>query len=405
MRPIPFFVADRPRSLELLRFCEINKLPFKIGLMSHANTSKRFRMLFKEFEGENIIKMADSGVFSKDGCKYDYKDLFDIYECMGVDYGIIIDVLKDKDKTIESSQKAMKIYKDNHYKFKIVGVAQGKTMEEYLACYKKLKEIGYKYIAIGGLLKKIENSSRYVRVRNEEFLEKVIKNIREIYPNDWLFLLGCFHPKRIYLFKKYNIFGADYKGWILNYNPPSENERKTKSKDELKIDRFNQVKEYLYKNIFKYYFPKNKKLLIISCSKRKRSSLKKGPAIDIYDGPFFRLLRKYKLPNVDIFIISAKYGLIHFSNLIELYDLKMSTKIANAIKNDIMLKLKKILQENQYKEIVINLGKNYLRVIDWLEEENLKNYKIKITFLNGKIGERLQYIKKWLETEKKLHCN
>lgn len=218
--PIPFFVVDRPMSLELLRYCEIDKQEGVFGLMGHANTSERFQELFGEFKGNNIIKMADSGVFSKEGCKLNYKELFSIYERMKTEYGIMIDFLKDKKRTIKSARKAMKIYKKKRYSFKLVGVAQGNTTKEYLECYDTLKSIGFNHIAIGGLLKKNVNSARYVRVKDENFLKEVLEEIRSKHKNDWLFLLGCYHPKRYNLFKEFEVFGGDYKGWILNYKTP-----------------------------------------------------------------------------------------------------------------------------------------------------------------------------------------
>ena len=133
-KPIPFFVVDRPMSLDILRYCEINKQKGVFGLMGHANTSKRFQELFKNFCTDNIVKMADSGVFSKDGCKLDYEHLFSIYEGMGTEYGIMIDFLKDKERTIESAESAIEIYEKGEYPFKLVGVAQGNTTEDYMGC-------------------------------------------------------------------------------------------------------------------------------------------------------------------------------------------------------------------------------------------------------------------------------
>ena len=152
---IPFFVVDRPMSLELLKYCEIDKQKGVYGLMGHANTSKRFQKLFRDFKGNNIVKAADSGVFTKDGCKLHYKELFSTYERMGVEYGIMSDFLKDKDTTLRSAKEAIKIYNEKSYSFKLVGVAQGNTLEEYLECYEELKSLGFDYIAIGGLLKKL----------------------------------------------------------------------------------------------------------------------------------------------------------------------------------------------------------------------------------------------------------
>jgi hypothetical protein len=57
-----------------------------------------------------------------------------------------------------------------------------------------------------------------------------------------------------------------------------------------------------------------RRLLILACSQRKNPARGKLPAIDRYDGPAFRVLRKYSrdsaanLPTV--LILSAKHGLI-----------------------------------------------------------------------------------------------
>ena len=390
-------------SLKLLDFCEISKLPFKVGLMGHANTSKNFQERFREFRGKNIIKMADSAVFTKNGCTFDgYEKLFEIYENMGVEYGIMIDVLKNKNKTIKNAEKAIEVYESGNYNFNLVGVAQGNSIEEYLDCYEKLKELGFRYIGIGGLLKKIENSSRYVRVKDERFLRGVVKKVREKYPNDWLFLLGCFHPKRINFFRKYKIFGADYKGWILSYDPPTEEERKTREKEVLRKDRFTQIKKYLYNTVFPYYISQRKRLLLVSCSKRKRPLKGAIPAIDLYDGPQFRLLRRYlDIPNLDIYIISAKYGLIESSECIEFYDLKMTVKRAKELRDDVTRILKSILEKNLYTEVLINLGRDYLQVLDGFREKLINDHNCKVVMIEGRIGERLSKMKNWLESLKR----
>ena len=58
-----------------------------------------------------------------------------------------------------------------------------------------------------------------------------------------------------------------------------------------------------------------KYLLIISCSDRKIQTLGCLPAFELYDGSFYRILRKairegYFPNNLDILIISPKYGLL-----------------------------------------------------------------------------------------------
>lgn len=230
---IPFFVVDRPISLEILRDVMLKYPSIKIGLMTHALTSTNFMRKFNKFPkdrfyserekelSKNLIKMSDSGIFNKNGCNLTYEELFKRYETLGVEYGIIIDFLKDSEKTIKSALKGLKIYKQSKYNFKLVAVAQGGDLDEYLKCYNKLQEY-FEYIAIGGLLKKISNSARYVRVRDENFMYNILTIIRKDYSPDWLFALGCYHPSRHERFNEIGIWGSDYKGWIFNYTPRLE---------------------------------------------------------------------------------------------------------------------------------------------------------------------------------------
>lgn len=476
--PIPFFVVDRPISLELLKYCDINAQNAFFGLMGHANTTKNFQMAFRKFPSHNIIKMVDSGVFTKEGCKRDYKELFSIYEEMEADFGIIIDILKNKEMTLKSAQKAIDLYQNGNYKFGLIGVAQGNSINDYVECYSELKEMGYDHIAIGGLLKKAENTARYVRVKDEKFLEDVLKEIvnykKEIYPNKWLFTLGCYHPKRHNLLSKYNVFGADYKGWILNYKTPKdiidnlnkslvkiENEqvndknlsklinsrikllinlkdnKKEKQIIEAKIKiidkktliirkdianelnnneysamikkyerflkmnkkekqehRFDQVKAYLYKNVFSFF---KKYLLIISCSDKKSLSEGYKPAIDLYDGPFYKMIRKLDrqkgLEDFHISIISAKYGLLNAYDLIEEYNQKMTKNRANELNKSVTKELNAFLNDRGFEEILIGMGQLYRLTIDSI------NYQIPVEYANGRIGEKLSETKSWIEAK------
>lgn len=233
---IPFFVVDRPASLLILKGIFLKYSNIKVGLMSHAFVSKNFQNIFKEFPynipllyedetlnknedilAEHLIKMCDSGVFSKNGCYIDYEELFNIYEKMSVDYGIMIDALRDSRATIESAERALRAYNKRKYRFKLVAVAQGREIDEYLECYAKLQS-NFEYIAVGGLLKKIENSARYVRIRDEVLLYKVLYSIKKEFSPNWIFALGCYHPSRHKKFEELGVWGSDYKGWIFNYD-------------------------------------------------------------------------------------------------------------------------------------------------------------------------------------------
>ena len=213
---IPFFVADRPASLLILKGIMLRHPDVKVGIMSHAFTSKNFWQMFSDYPyklnllyenpyflneevilAQNLIKIADSGVFTRNGCTIDYKELFARYNQLGVEFGVIIDILKDSSETIQSAMKGLRIYKRDKqkYHFKLIAVAQGKTMDEYLKCYEKLQQ-QFEYVAIGGLLKKSENSARYVRVQDEQFMHDVLTAIKKDFSPEWIFPLGCYHPSR-----------------------------------------------------------------------------------------------------------------------------------------------------------------------------------------------------------------
>jgi hypothetical protein len=231
---IPFCVADRPISLSIIKGVSLAS-GLKIGIMSQAaTTSEPFKKLFASYpyktdviysNGEptdqairsRTVKMADSGIFGKNGCDLTYEELFRAYRTMKTEYGIVIDVFGDCDETIRSARKALKAYDEEKDQFKLVGVAQGITVSDYLRCYEKLKAMKYSHIALGGLLRKRKNTVRYAHVRGGTFLEMLLKQVRAKFNPDWLFLLGVFHPKRVELFKECGVWGSDCKGWIFNY--------------------------------------------------------------------------------------------------------------------------------------------------------------------------------------------
>lgn len=82
-------------------------------------------------------------------------------------------------------------------------------------------------------------------------------------------------------------------------------------------------------------------LLIVGCSQRKRSDPGLLPAIERYDGVNFRVLRKAKREgywpaNLDVLILSTKYGLIKPETPIEDYDLRMTRGQALKLQSEII---------------------------------------------------------------------
>lgn len=149
-------------------------------------------------------------------------------------------------------------------------------------------------------------------------------------------------------------------------------------------------------------------LLIISCSERKIESPGEIPAIDRYDGPTYRCLRKFsdtsKFPNnhglpynLRVLILSAKYHLIFPETHIANYDLKMTLERAREIAVDVKLDLARCLQFYQIAyggtdQVFINLGKTYMKTLDGFHWGTISTMEA-----SGGIGLKTQQMKTWLE--------
>jgi hypothetical protein len=135
-------------------------------------------------------------------------------------------------------------------------------------------------------------------------------------------------------------------------------------------------------------------LLILPCSKRKKP-VSKAPALELYDGPFYRVLRKNISANLDSSILSAKYGLISSQDTISYYDQIMTPELAEKLSSEITTKLEEILVDGCYGEIFINLGKTYMLALEG-SKNMLDEYNV--YWASGQIGERLHQLKTWLTT-------
>ncbi|MGK7933439.1 MAG: DUF6884 domain-containing protein [Microcystaceae cyanobacterium] len=139
-------------------------------------------------------------------------------------------------------------------------------------------------------------------------------------------------------------------------------------------------------------------LLIIACSHKKDPQSELLPAIERYDGPTFRLLRRFLSQNpsfsLDIYILSAKYGLIHSSELIPFYDEKMTKKRSLELQPEVNEKLKDIVNNSSDKKVYFCLGKVYFAVIDGYSR--YMDNDIEIDIATGSIGNKLFKLHTWL---------
>ncbi len=370
MNLTPLFVADRPVSLDILS--GINDYNGKFGILSHAFTTDNFKRKFNSFPLAKY-KIGDSGIYQ--GKEISYERLFEEYVKMGVTHGIIKDYYRCPTRTFISAKEAIKIYQEFGYDkhFVLIGASRVNTIKEYLKSYEEQLSLGYTIVAIGGLLTKIQKHKRMVKVQKEDFLAEILKVIRNNHPKEKLFPLGAFNRSRIGMFKELDVWAADYKGWIFRYN--IEQSRKNG-------DRFLQTQNYLRNEVFPL-IEKNR-LLILSCSQRKKNG--SGPSLKVYDGQAFRVVRKYLKENdgLDIRIVSAKHGLINQSYEISYYDEKITEEKAKNFRMKYSREIKTLF--SSYSDIMVFGSELYRLVLG----KNVPQHT------EGKIGEQLHQLKKWL---------
>ena len=138
-----------------------------------------------------------------------------------------------------------------------------------------------------------------------------------------------------------------------------------------------------------------RQLLILGCSQAKRQYDAKLPALEVYDGPNYRVLRKflreYQWPqNIAVGTLSAKHGLFGAIKEINHYDQRMDRGTARAIADDCASTLLK--WAGNYGKIHVALGKDYLPAI----QPALNRVDIPADIFPGGIGSKQSQVKEFL---------
>jgi len=140
------------------------------------------------------------------------------------------------------------------------------------------------------------------------------------------------------------------------------------------------------------------RLLILSCSKRKRLNNELLPAVERYDGPSFRLLRRF-LRHAEhkpaMMILSAKYGLINCEYPIPYYNLGMTRARAQHLRAQVGETLQTVFRGTTDRpavaELFLCMGKSYLETF----EENVPSH-VSVKYAQGTPGNKLAALHDWL---------
>lgn len=143
--------------------------------------------------------------------------------------------------------------------------------------------------------------------------------------------------------------------------------------------------------------------LLLSCSQRKRSAEQPIGALELYDGYYYRiiakLMRESSFPtNLDIIIVSAKYGVLRESDTILPYDQKMTAHRAAEVRDKVLGQLEFAFRNRRYQEVFVNLGRNYLEAVFGFEA--LLPDTVRVIYAEGGIGQRGSQMKRWILSKK-----
>lgn len=143
--------------------------------------------------------------------------------------------------------------------------------------------------------------------------------------------------------------------------------------------------------------------LLMACSKAKRQMPGNLPALERYDGPPYRVVRKLRrargLPaDLHILIVSARYGLLRSDELVDLYDQRMSLELAESIRGEASSRLDEWLAQIRPRGMFVNLGKAYVQAISSsVEYERLRLAGV-VRVADGPPGVRLAQLGAWLRS-------
>lgn len=145
------------------------------------------------------------------------------------------------------------------------------------------------------------------------------------------------------------------------------------------------------------YSPTSRRLVILGCSATKVQTDKRLPAIDLYDGPTYRVLRNSLRQrgwplNTSVAVLSARHGLIGGLSMIGSYDQRMSAGRARELQPQVRRTVHD--WSSYHTSVDLVLGRDYLPAIETALTDSGLPYRV----AEGPIGMKLHFLKDLLES-------
>ena len=176
---------------------------------------------------------------------------------------------------------------------------------------------------------------------------------------------------------------------MQNKKPENNEEKIERIKREQEYDPLlNYNPDYIDSSEMEY-------ILLVACSDKKREDYEELEAINLYNGNNFRIARKYLRENyntkLNIKIISAKYGLIDASKVIQNYNYRLQEEDIESLNDEVLYFVEKL---SNIKRLCVNVGFDYEGTVKGIEDI-IDTQKVVRARGEG-IGRRMAIMKEWL---------
>lgn len=142
------------------------------------------------------------------------------------------------------------------------------------------------------------------------------------------------------------------------------------------------------------------RLLILNCSARKRGDAGRMPAVERYNGPLWQVLRSYQREqplfagDLDVYGLSAEYGLIPGQIPIPNYERTMTPERADELRPQVLAVFEELVGRG-YEQLCLGFSDRYLRAL--LGWEMLVPPSTAVTLTDGPLGTKLGQLRAWLD--------
>jgi hypothetical protein len=140
------------------------------------------------------------------------------------------------------------------------------------------------------------------------------------------------------------------------------------------------------------------RLLILICSQRKRAEAGLLPAVERYDGPQFRVLRRFlRLRPTEaprIAVLSARFGLIDGGTLLPFYDQRMTAERARELAPGVLAEFGRLLATAERSQLFLSLSRAYEPALAGYQAKVPATTEVRVSL--GGPGRRTAELYEWL---------